>query len=254
MMHLAQEIWDVIVQDLPSFTAKSAAKVFHFNLGNRKQASHGGVWKLVFRNQAWADKALNAGLNPKLISSGLKALYDQRFYKPAYICICPNGWSPSFLASQENRSLFFQCLQPHTGEQSSSEVIVKNGITLNFSALFNEDAATVYVKPTKVLSERSGIVLHTYVMFWDDKAYNLRELDSTSWDVTMGAGMKPREDWSTWFKSTLRVTNPDDSQRMVILLEKETAERHDEEAKEMYKNIPIIQEKLSTLMQRLEED
>lgn len=242
MLDLPQEIWDNIVQDLPSFTVKNAADVFHFEL--RKQVKHSEVWRLVFHDKAWVVAAQKAGLNPILIGSDLEALYNRGSYKSAYICICIGGYNQTFTYSDKNKALFYQCLQPHTQIQSSLETgSSEKGFTLNIdAAMFGTE---IDVNPAKVISERSHNVFRTYAMFWDDKAYDIRELNTTSIDMSRegkSLGIK-------LFKCGLSFLKPDGSQQKVTLHWLDEARRLGELQTRLLVKEGIIQEESAQLFQ-----
>lgn len=183
MIYLAQEIWDKVVRDLPSFSARVTAQIFGFKLGNRMLDNHSRVWDTIFRDQTWALKAREAGLNPTLIGSNLIAYYKyQRAPNTSYMCLWSgpdSRWMRrAFLCSPENFELFLKCLKPHYFDQSTWEVNFDCGITLNVSDIRNGDGRLV-VAPTRLLSYRSHGFRSGYLL-WEDNTNDLRQIDSHS--------------------------------------------------------------------------
>ena len=228
---LAPEIWDLVVKDVPSFSARTAARVFGFMLGNQKQEKHGRVWESVFRDQAWAVKAREAGLNPTLIGPKLKTYYHRGTDDSAYLCIWSNskhGDAGEFLS--KNKTLFFKCLQPHSYHESSQEVRLKNGITLNTSNIFETDTTRVNVDPRRVLLYRSR-GFRTYYILWEDKTYGLREVGSHSGrgDITDQVDLSPTNLSSMSLKCLVRIHDPEGQSRRVALHNVAEIKRHDDE-------------------------
>ena len=181
MIHLVQEIWDQITQDLPSFSVKSATQIFGFKFSNKSQAKHVRVWSAIFRDPAWVTKAREWGLMPTLIGSNLRVCYNhQRASSTAYMALYT--WAHTrrgntFKADPENFELFLKCLMPHSFDSSTHEIKFKCGITLNVSEVRGCDS--IVVEPTKLLTYRSKGFRSEY-LFWDDITYSLRQVDLVS--------------------------------------------------------------------------
>ena len=181
MIRLAQEIWDQITQDLPSFSVKSATQIFGFKFSNKSQAKHFRVWSAIFRDPAWVTKAREWGLMPTLIGSNLRVYYNhQRASSTAYMALYT--WAHTrrgntFKADPENFELFLKCLMPHSFDSSTHKIKFKCGITLNVSEV--RGCNSIVVEPTKLLTYRSKAFRSEYLL-WDDITYSLREVDLVS--------------------------------------------------------------------------
>ena len=169
MIHLAQEIWDKVVRNLPSFSIRPAAQVFGFKL-ERKQENHLNVWNVIFQDQVWLDKAVEHGLNPTLIGTGLTVNHNHRRAASAiYICLCTGP--DTFTYPKTNFELLLNCLRPHSLDPSTQEIKFKCGIVLNISQIRGHNG--VIAPPMRVLSYRHHSLRSSY-MSWEDNTHSLR--------------------------------------------------------------------------------
>ncbi len=127
------------MRNLPSFSISPAAQVFGFKL-ERKWENHLNVWKAIFQYQPWLDKAVEHGLNPTLIGTGLTVYYNHRRAASAiYICLCtgPNArfMSTQFTCPKTNFESLLNCLRPHSFDPSTQEIKFKCDIVLNISQI-----------------------------------------------------------------------------------------------------------------------
>ena len=185
MIHLAQEIWDQVTHDLPSFSVKNASQIFGFKFSNKSQAKHVRVWSVIFRDPAWVIKAREWELMPTLIGSNLSVYYNhQRTSSTTYMALYTWAHTRSgntFKADPENFELFLKCLMPHSFDSSTHEIKFKCGITLNASEV--RGCESIVVEPTKLLTYRSKEFRSEYLM-WEDITYSLRQVDVVSGERT----------------------------------------------------------------------
>ena len=175
MIYLAQEIWDKVVRNLPSFSISPAAQVFGFKL-ERKQENHLNVWNAIFQDQAWLDKAVEHGLNPTLIGTGLTVYYNHRRAASAiYICLCTGpdtrSMSTQFTYPKTNFELLLNRLRPHAFDPSTHEIKFKCGIVLNISQIRGLNG--IIAPPMRVFSYRHHTLRSSYI-FWKDNTHSLR--------------------------------------------------------------------------------
>lgn len=176
MIFLAQEIWDGVVRNLPSFSVSPVAQIFGFKL-ERALENHSRVWNLIFKDQAWAVKA---GLNPTLIGSDLKDYYNQRRAAGAsYICLCTGPYTRLiprvFMYRPEHFELLLKCLRPHSFARSTGEIKFKCGITLNISQI--RGTTNVVAVPARLISYRSHGYRSNYLL-WEDNTHSLGQFDA----------------------------------------------------------------------------
>jgi hypothetical protein len=69
------ELWQAVVQDLPSFTGSHAAQVFDFKLRDH-QRKHSDICGHIFKDEKWCSTVTRQGLNPVLVGDDLHKLYD----------------------------------------------------------------------------------------------------------------------------------------------------------------------------------
>lgn len=191
MVHLAQECWDMVVRNLPSFSIRPAAQVFGFKL-ERKQENHLSVWNVIFQDQAWLDKAVEHGLNPTLIGTGLTVYYNYRRAASAiYICLCAGPSTDSMTAPftypEANFKLLLNCLRSHSYDPSTEEIKFKCGIILNVSEIRGLNG--IIAKPMRVLSYRHRSLRSSY-MLWEDNTHSLRYI---GWEGVRCRGLRQAE-------------------------------------------------------------
>lgn len=148
--------------------------VFQRRLQKVKQDKHRRLWDNIFHDRAWLNHAADAGLNPALISPCLDVYYSyQHQFKPIYVYISTGDTAGDFTTKMQD--LFFQCLMPHSYQDSTREVRLHEcGITLDVSDIVTEGIELV---PNKVLSQRRHRLRSQYAFLKDD-LYAIRRLRS----------------------------------------------------------------------------
>ncbi len=114
---ISQEIWDIIVSDLPPSATRHAARIFEFKLLPEFQRYH-AVWEAIFKDETWISQiSVELKLNPVLIGPGLESLYDgrKREYKETrYLVLTVNAKdAKTSQALHRSKGLFESCLQPY---------------------------------------------------------------------------------------------------------------------------------------------
>ena len=179
MIYLAQEIWDEVVRNLPSFSLSPIAQIFGFKL-ERTQEDHSRVWNLIFKDQAWAVKAREFGLNPILIGSDLNVYYNhRRRADDSYICLCTGPYTRLiprvFMYSSDHFELLLKCLRPHSFDRSIGEIKLECGITLNISQI--RGTTNVVAVPIRLVSYHSQSYRSNYLL-WEDNTHSLGQFDA----------------------------------------------------------------------------
>lgn len=184
-------------------------QIYKSRLGQVRQDKHSRVWDTIFQNQAWLVKAMEAKLNPVLISPNLQAYYSyRRRAVSAYVCLYTNDMTGDFAENPENRRLFFDCLKPYTVDRSTEEVKLDCGITLNVSDILGYDAVNAI--PERILSCRFTSGLQSSYLFWEDDTHALRKLGSDSIIDSRGLAATRLSEVKSWCGVSLIC--PDDQQ------------------------------------------
>ncbi|KAJ9634202.1 hypothetical protein H2201_009029 [Coniosporium apollinis] len=173
---MAQELWDLITEQLSSFSAENASQAFQIGL-RENQIEHARLWRAIFRDDRWLDKATNEHkVEPVIISRNLHDYYSslrsktqkaKRFYM--------------FLGARDmhgdlrfERELFFECLQPGSYNKATKEFEFESGIILNVEDVI-WSPETYSIDPKKLVTYRKKQLESTY-SFWRDSRFKFRTL------------------------------------------------------------------------------
>lgn len=175
----AQEVWDIIAQNLSSLSALNASLIFHFR-HRSAQHKHARVWDLIFQSQEWLDEAEHRHINPVLIGYDLEKCYhgsQRKGGKENYLILQPGDMSGDFTTwSEELRQLFFSCLKPHNFDEATKEVRIGCGLVVNVEAVLNDPEVLMLPDLNKLFSTSSGHPEGRY-LFWQHRNHALGRLE-----------------------------------------------------------------------------
>lgn len=175
---ISQELWDMIVDHLPSLHGRHAAQALQFKLTERHQ-SHSEIWSKIFKDHIWTSIATRQGLNPVLLGDDLHSLYRDPML-PAYLVLLTADRTGNI---QHDKVKLLASLRPHHWNENSDIVFEESSIILNISgALHNSFIINLY--PRKLFSYQHG-QLRAASLYWQDSRYELRTIGS---DDVVGIG------------------------------------------------------------------
>ena len=184
-VRVAQELWDIVIKDLPTLSARFAARVFNFDLAPRQQ-KHSSIWSAILKNESWTSLATSQGLNPALVGQNLHNLYDCediKNAKPAYIVLVTGDSSGDIRFHEQ---VLLDSLRPHIFNNQTKEVVFTDlNITLNI-----DDAIRcpeiISLKPKRLFSYRYKR-LRSACLYWQDDHYALYDIGA---EDIIGIGRK----------------------------------------------------------------
>ncbi len=175
---LAQEVWDIVAQNLSSLSALNASRIFHFRLLSA-QHKHARVWDLIFQSQEWLDEAERRQINPVLVGYDLEKCYhgsQRKGDKENYLILQPGDMSGDFTTwSEELRQLFFSCLKPYQFDEATKEVRLGCGLVVNVEAVLNDPEILMLPDLKKLFFTSSGHPEGRY-LFWQHRNHALGRL------------------------------------------------------------------------------
>lgn len=137
-VNLPLELWHQIMDEMPSLTARYAARVFKFRLRS-PQRNHSRVWDNIFQNQMWLNQITSIGINPILIGKDLNVLYHNNKKIESMdltLIVYLDTQTKSKLGLSD--SIFLDSLRPHKVNKKTGEIKFESGITLNASHVLLE--------------------------------------------------------------------------------------------------------------------
>ena len=167
---MSQELWDMVIEHLPSLTGRHAATAFNFKLAERHQR-HSDIWsKMIKDEEVWTSIATRQGLNLALVGDDLHSLhYDPM--NPAYIALVTGDKHGNI---RHDRTKLLMSLRAHHWNENNEIVFDESNITLNVDeALHNPFMVTL--SPKKLFSYRHGS-LRSASLYWKDSRYALRTI------------------------------------------------------------------------------
>jgi len=172
MLNLPQELWDLVIPSLNSFSARYAAEAFRFSLG-AADYKHEALWRTIFKNETWLQLAVERfGVNPVLISPDLDTCTDYEKVQSTYMILLADDIHGDI---QYTSRLFFDSLQDHTYNNEHKEVVLASGITVNLQQLlsFNQDG--VVLTDTLAIFEKDRP--RTSYIVWLDVQRSIRYIE-----------------------------------------------------------------------------
>ncbi len=167
---MSQELWDIVLEHLPSLNGRHAALAFDFELTERHR-KHSDIWHKIFKNgDSWTAIASRQGLNLSLIGYDLCNLYHDPM-QPAYIVLSTGDKSGNI---RHDKARLLKSLRAHHLNEKNEVVFDESNITLNIDgALHNPFCITS--SPRELFSSQDG-QLRSASLYWKDSRYALREI------------------------------------------------------------------------------
>jgi hypothetical protein len=172
---MSQELWDMVVKDLPSLAGRHAAQAFDFRLQDRHE-KHSGVWNKIFKdNEKWSSVATRRGLNPVLIGDDLHRLYhdpEQHDPKqPAYIALLTGD---KYGDIRYVKTELLASLQAHYWNKDSEIVLYESNIILSIDEALH-DPFFITLTPEKLFTYRHN-ELCSASLYWKDNEHALQTI------------------------------------------------------------------------------
>ncbi|KAB2099651.1 hypothetical protein AG0111_0g12100 [Alternaria gaisen] len=136
--YMPQELWDIVVSNLSSFSAKNIAEVLSTKL-TENLSIHESVWRSCFQDETWLQLAFaKYNTNPVLLGVDLLRIPEKpKKNKNCYLVLLADDWSGdlSFHGVDESFETFRNSLQEHTyySDGIVHEIYFSSGITLNIT-------------------------------------------------------------------------------------------------------------------------
>lgn len=188
--NVPQEIWDKIVSNASTISARYLASTLGFKLEPRVEM-HSRVWSMIFKDQTWLSIATTEhGLNPVLIGPNIHAYYRHKPAKviPVYMALVANDMRGELRFEEKT---LLNSLQPHIFDKKTGEVKFDSGITLNVTeALHSREH--VFTDSPKILFSYKRKKLQSSYLCWhaDNK---LRTISSENVAGVGGKASKLRD-------------------------------------------------------------
>jgi hypothetical protein len=180
---MPQELWAIVLEDLPSLTGKYAADAFGFALEPRHQR-HSSIWDLILKpDEDWTPLAVEMGLLPFLVGSDLYKV-EEGSTEPAFLVLLTGTETGSI---RQYRDKLLSSLRPHDLENGEEIVFKNSNIVLNVvDALYNTFFTTL--DPRRLFSYEEG-ELRSACLYWKDSDYALRPVGCS--DIVGIGGLTP---------------------------------------------------------------
>lgn len=168
---MSQELWDMVIEGLPSLTGRHAAQVFGFTLPERQQ-KHSGIWNKILKDdETWTSIAERQGLNPFLVGDDLHVLHNDP-EQPAYLALV-TGDKTGIIRHDKTKLL--ASLRAHHWNEKNEIVFQESKIILNIDeALHNPFFITLTPKRLFGCCEHNR--LRSASLYWQDNEYALRTI------------------------------------------------------------------------------
>lgn len=167
--NMPQELWQAVLQDLPSFTGSKAAEVLDFKLHDRER-KHSDIWKHVFRDEKWCLIVKRQGLNPILVGDDLHKLYDDP-QQSAYIALLTGDNTRNI---RHEKSKLLASLKPHDLNEKNEIVFRDSRIVLNIEEPLN-NPFFVSLSPKKLFASQHNEP-RSASLYWKDSENLLRAI------------------------------------------------------------------------------
>lgn len=192
----------MIIDNLPSLTARYASEAFNFMLDER-HLRHSSVWSTIFRDDKWATIATTLGFHPLLFGDDLYGLFDSPT-QPAYIALLTGDKSGKLLPYRE---ALLSSLKSHSRDEKNNISFHESRIILNVSAVLDSTFLTT-LAPGRLFSYKSDSQLRSACLYWQDNEYMLRPVRSV--DV-VGRGGRASSLESVSFICGVHMPYPDET-------------------------------------------
>lgn len=129
---IARDVWDRIAENLSSLSIRHANQALRIN-SYTSQEKHGAVWDVIFQDSTWIAQAIARNSNPILIGYRIDELYrhgDRSNFDNMFMTLI-DGHIDEEEVSKKDQELFFDCLQSHTFDRETNEVVFRFEVILN---------------------------------------------------------------------------------------------------------------------------
>jgi hypothetical protein len=165
------ELWDRVIDGLPSLTGRYAADVFQFTL-QAQHKKHSDILKLIIRDdESWTLIARRLGLRLALLGDDLHALYNDPTL-PAYLALLTGDNTKSI---RHDKTKLFKALQPHHRNENNEVVFANSRIILSVDeAVYNPFFVTL--DPKRLFGYGDDKKLRSASLYLEDRQYALRTI------------------------------------------------------------------------------
>ena len=180
---ISQELWDLVVNNLPALPASYAATAFDFRL-RPQQEKHAAIWDAIFQDLTWVYTANDTGYKPVLIGKDLDRCWrdDASRLESPYLVLLAKPFE-----SQSERELFLQSLRGHQTRENHQELHLDSGVILNVTNLYDSKSSLPVIIPN--LFDRHKWV-RTAVLFWQGSSIEFVNLETLVGARGMGSVLK----------------------------------------------------------------
>jgi hypothetical protein len=167
---MSPELWEMVMEYLPSLTGRHAAEVFNFPLTERHQR-HSNIWSKIFKDsETWTSIVTRQCLNLVLIGDDLHSL-DRDPMRQAYLALLTGDETRDIRYDKEE---FLASLRPHDQNEINEIVFQESNITLNIDDVLWVPEI-ILSTPEKLFSHRhTG--LRSASLYWRDNQYTVRTI------------------------------------------------------------------------------
>jgi hypothetical protein len=168
---MPQELWDRVIDRLPSLTGRYAADVFGFKLQERHK-KHSDLLRLIIRDdEKWTAIARRLGLELTLVGDALHALYHDPT-QPAYLALLTGDKTKTI---RHDKTKLFAALQPHSRGKNNEVVFDKSRIVLSIDeAIYNPFFVTL--DPKRLFGYGEDGKLRSASLYLEDREYAVRAI------------------------------------------------------------------------------
>jgi hypothetical protein len=180
---MSQELWDLVVNEVPSLTGRHAAEAFNFKLEQRHKRPS-GIWSTVLKpDEIWTPIAEGSGLNPFLAGYDLHKIGGNN-EEPLYIALLTGDETGNIRYSRDK---LLCSLRPHDLRNGHEIVFHESNIVMNVvDAVYSTFFTTL--APERLFGYEDG-KLRSACLYWKDPEYAIRPIES---DHVVGIGGKAR--------------------------------------------------------------
>jgi acyl-coenzyme A thioesterase PaaI-like protein len=179
---MPQELWQMVIGDLPSLSGSNAAEAFGFRLQERHR-KHSDILKNIFRlDEKWTAIARRQGIKLVLVGDNLHALYNDPM-QPAYLALVAGDKTKTI---RHDIARLLAALRPYKLNKKNEIVFHESRIVLNIDdAIHNPFFITA--TPKKLFGYCEQGKLRSASLYLQDSEYSLRTIRQ---DDIVGAGAR----------------------------------------------------------------
>ncbi|KAH8812099.1 hypothetical protein F5884DRAFT_855407 [Xylogone sp. PMI_703] len=170
---MSQELWDMVVDYLPSLNGRHAAQAFNFELTERHQR-HSEIWSKIFKDETWTSIATRQGLNPVLVGDDLHGIFhnsDSASTHQSYLTLLTGDRTGNL---RHDRIKLLASLRPHHWNEDNEIVFDESNITLNIIEPMYSSFIVTCQSEKLFTFQYNG--LRSASLYWKDSHYALRAI------------------------------------------------------------------------------